>query len=360
MQLSPTSHELWARAISDLRQGLPVILTSATNALIVIAAETIGGDRLDDLRSLGSVVVAVTDRRAATLAARSYDGDLARIVVPRDVGADWIRALADPTLDLLNPMKGPFKAERDGDATLFRQALSMAKAARLLPAMVGVTIADGVQFAEQNNLTHVESAVVAALDGHQLEQAVAAHLPTYSSSDGKLHVFRSPDGLEEHCALVIGSPDRSKPVLTRLHSACLTGDLLGSLKCDCGSQLRAALNAMSAEGSGVLLYLNQEGRGIGLTNKLRAYALQDQGFDTVEANHRLGFEDDERDFRTGATILSGLGFKTVRLLTNNPRKVDMMRAQGIEVTERIPLAVGRNEVNAPYLRTKAAKSGHLL
>jgi GTP cyclohydrolase II len=135
---------------------------------------------------------------------------------------------------------------------------------------------------------------------------------------------------------------------------------MGSLKCDCGPQLRAALAQMGAEGHGVLLYMNQEGRGIGLANKMRAYSLQDQGFDTVEANHRLGFEDDERDFHLGADILKSLGFSAARLLTNNPKKVEMMQQSGIEVVERVPLKVGENRHNSRYLETKAAKSGHLL
>ncbi|MCB1350669.1 MAG: GTP cyclohydrolase II, partial [Maritimibacter sp.] len=168
------------------------------------------------------------------------------------------------------------------------------------------------------------------------------------------------DGGEEHYAVEIGRPDRAQPVLARLHSACFTGDVLGSLKCDCGPQLHAALEAMATEGAGVLLYLNQEGRGIGLANKMRAYSLQDQGFDTVQANHRLGFEDDERDFRTGAEILKTLGFHAVRLMTNNPKKVEMMRAAGLDVAERVPLKVGASEHNRDYLATKAAKSGHLL
>ena len=149
-------------------------------------------------------------------------------------------------------------------------------------------------------------------------------------------------------------------MLARLHSACFTGDVLGSLKCDCGPQLRGALAQMGNEGAGVLLYLNQEGRGIGLANKMRAYSLQDQGFDTVEANHRLGFEDDERDFRIGSEILKSMGFSQVRLMTNNPRKIAMMGNTGIVVTERVPLKVGENRFNESYLAVKAAKSGHLL
>ena len=161
-------------------------------------------------------------------------------------------------------------------------------------------------------------------------------------------------------AVEIGAPARNQPVLARLHSACFTGDVLGSLKCDCGPQLHAALNAMGQEGEGVLLYLNQEGRGIGLANKMRAYALQNQGFDTVEANHRLGFEDDERDFRIGAGILRRMGFGAVRLMTNNPRKVAMLEGHGIRVAERVPLITPRNRHNTGYLDVKAQKSGHLL
>jgi GTP cyclohydrolase II len=193
-----------------------------------------------------------------------------------------------------------------------------------------------------------------------LNPVISARVPLAVSEAGQLHVFRPEDGGEEHYAVEIGAPSRSAPVLARLHSACFTGDLLGSLKCDCGPQLHTALAQMGAEGAGVLLYLNQEGRGIGLANKMRAYALQDQGFDTVEANHRLGFQDDERDFRIGAAILKEMGFSAVRLMTNNPRKVQMMEASGIEVSERVPLKVGRTRHNAGYLAVKAAKSGHLL
>ncbi|MDO5643792.1 MAG: GTP cyclohydrolase II, partial [Paracoccus sp. (in: a-proteobacteria)] len=163
-----------------------------------------------------------------------------------------------------------------------------------------------------------------------------------------------------HYAVEIGAPSRDAAPLVRLHSACFTGDVLGSLKCDCGPQLHAALATMGGAGEGVLLYLNQEGRGIGLANKMRAYALQNQGFDTVEANHRLGFEDDERDFRIGAALLREMGFSQVRLMTNNPRKLAMLESHGISVTERVPLILPANRFNRDYLAVKAEKSGHLL
>jgi GTP cyclohydrolase II len=193
-----------------------------------------------------------------------------------------------------------------------------------------------------------------------LHEIVSARVPLAVSEAGRLRIFRPEDGGEEHYAVEIGDPPRDAPVLVRLHSACFTGDLLGSLKCDCGPQLRGALAQMGAEGAGVLLYLSQEGRGIGLANKMRAYSLQDEGFDTVEANHRLGFEDDERDFRIGAEILRRMGFAQVRLMTNNPAKVALMEGSGLSVVERVPLRAERNPHNAGYLATKAAKSGHLL
>jgi GTP cyclohydrolase II len=255
-------------------------------------------------------------------------------------------------------MKGPFTSQRDGSADIHRTALKLAKSARLLPAVLVVAAPRDAT----NNLTRLDRLEVdSALDAPvSLDPVVSARLPLSVSQAGRLHVFRPEDGDEEHYAVEIGRPDRAAPVLARLHSACFTGDLLGSLKCDCGPQLRGALAQMGSQGSGVLLYLNQEGRGIGLANKMRAYALQDQGFDTVEANHRLGFEDDERDFRLGADILKRMGFTRARLLTNNPAKIDILNRYGITVTERVPLKVGENTHNSDYLATKAAKSGHLL
>ena len=358
MSLRLSALELLSRARADLRIGVPVVLRDGDSGALVLAAETARGDRLEALRAAGRVVLALTERRAKTLKARAYDGDLARIVVPGAADMGWVRAMADPAGDLANPMKGPFVEARDGDAALHRAAILLAKSARLLPAALVAPLAgaspDGLTELALRDLDCLKTLAPA------FARVVAARLPIAVAPKTCLHIFRPDDGGDEHYAVEVGAPSRSGPVLTRLHSACFTGDILGSLKCDCGPQLNCALAQMGAEGAGVLLYLNQEGRGIGLANKMRAYALQDQGFDTVEANHRLGFEDDERDFRVGGAILKELGFSAVRLMTNNPRKVEMLTAQGIDVAERVPLKVGRTPQNTAYLDTKARKSGHLL
>ncbi|MFW2588889.1 GTP cyclohydrolase II [Sagittula sp. SSi028] len=358
--MGPDLNELLARARGDLRLGVPVVLRGATGAVLVAAAETLSSDRLREMQQMGALDMAVTDRRAETLKARPYDGDLARIVVPRDADRRWIEGVADPSEDLARPMKGPLVTRREGNAVLHRVGIALCKAARLLPAALLVPVP--ADYAASELLTELDAVAAGPLMSglHALGHVVSARVPLRAAENARLHIFRPGDGTEEHYAIEIGRPDRSKPVLARLHSACFTGDVIGSLKCDCGPQLDAALAQMGDQGEGVLLYLQQEGRGIGLANKMRAYALQDQGFDTVEANHRLGFEDDERDFRLGAQMLGNLGFKSVRLLTNNPAKIAMMSACGIEVTERVPLKVGLSEHNERYLAVKAAKSGHLL
>ncbi|WP_293573872.1 GTP cyclohydrolase II [Phaeobacter sp.] len=362
MSLMPTMVDLLARARVDLRMGLPVVLTHEGRAVLALAAEQLDSRRLAELRELGAVDLTLTARRAETLKARVYDKDIARIKIPDDADLAWVQAVADPADDLRTPMKGPLMADRGGAVDLHRLAISLVKSAHLLPAALVCALPHPAQFAQSHGLTTLPLKAVEPLiaGSSPLHPVAAARLPMDAAEAGRLHIYRPEDGGEEHYAIEIGRPDRDKPVLARLHSACFTGDVLGSLKCDCGPQLRAALAQMGAEQSGILLYLNQEGRGIGLANKMRAYSLQDQGFDTVEANHRLGFEDDERDFRLGSAILTKLGFNSVRLLTNNPNKIAMMEKTGIKVAERVPLKVGETAYNRHYLATKARKSGHML
>ncbi|MGR3511400.1 MAG: GTP cyclohydrolase II [Paracoccaceae bacterium] len=357
MSLIPTLTERIARARTDLRLGLPVVLRAGHRMALVLAADGLSDARFSALRVFGAPTLVISSWRAETLKARAYDGDLARLTVPEDAETSWVRCVADPKDDLSAPMKGPFQSLRGGDVALERVALTLAKSARLLPAVLVRDVED----MDTKEWTVLDVSTTAELLSApvQHENIVSGRVPIEVSAAGRVHVFKPNDGSEDHIVCEIGQPPRSEPVLVRLHSACFTGDVLGSLKCDCGPQLHAALEHMGAAGAGVLLYLSQEGRGIGLANKMRAYSLQDQGFDTVEANHRLGFEDDERDFRTGADLLKKLGFQRIRLMTNNPAKVAMMEAQGIEVVERVPLKVGRRAENARYLDVKAQKSGHL-
>jgi GTP cyclohydrolase II len=196
--------------------------------------------------------------------------------------------------------------------------------------------------------------------GRGLVNVAEAKLPLAEAEDTRIVAFRAQEGGLEHLALVIGTPDVTKPVLVRVHSSCYTGDLLGSLRCDCGDQLRGGIREIGTAGAGILLYLRQEGRGIGLINKLRAYKLQDQGVDTVDANTLLGFENDVRVYWPAVEMLRHLGVSAIRLMTNNPDKVAQLRAAGIDVAERVPHRFPSNGHNELYLRTKAEKSGHWL
>nr|AGI42833.1 GTP cyclohydrolase II [Pseudomonas putida] len=192
-----------------------------------------------------------------------------------------------------------------------------------------------------------------------LKYAVSTRLPTpFAIFD--IHGFRDFDTGKEHVAVTLGDIRSGEPVLCRVHSECLTGDALFSQRCDCGSQLNAALKLIAEEGRGILLYLRQEGRGIGLINKLRAYKLQDEGADTVEANERLGFGADMRNYLVGAQMLGHFGIESVRLMTNNPRKVAALARDGITIAKRVPLQSNLNPCNTHYLQTKAIKLGHML
>jgi len=268
------------------------------------------------------------------------------------------RALADPALDLQFPLKGPFAAEHIADPAGAMAAMELARLAGVLPAFLvdPAPAAEAQPFAPED--------LGSWKDNARLTIATRARLPVSACDDAEIVAFRAADDLREHVALVIGRQDGDRAPLVRLHSECLTGDILGSLKCDCGPQLDAALRAMAGEaaqgGWGVLLYLRQEGRGIGLINKLRAYRLQDQGFDTVDANNRLGLPTEARDFPVAARMLALLGVHAVRLMTNNPAKVAALEAEGVTVAERVPHSLPPNPHNERYLATKRSRTGHLL
>jgi GTP cyclohydrolase II len=305
----------------------------------------------------------LSSARAATLklanqreAADPHSPVLIRAAEPFDLPLGL--AVADPARDLGNPLKGPFKALPLEWEDAACAALELARLAGILPAFLVAP----EQAGEAQPVSPVDLA--AWSDAARLFIATRAHLPVSAAEAAEIIVFRKPDDLREHAALVIGERRAERVPLVRLHSECLTGDVFGSLKCDCGPQLDGALARTAEEarqgGWGVLLYLRQEGRGIGLVNKLRAYRLQDQGFDTVEANERLGLPNEARDFSTAAAMLRLMGVERVRLLTNNPAKVTALEAAGVTVAERVPHEHGGNAHNLRYLATKRDRSGHLL
>ncbi len=353
-----TSPRACARAVDELKRGEAVAIDGR---FAVLAVELTNDDSLAAFAAAGDETgLLITPERAAILKLGNRiagaSGDPVWITRQSWHDVAGAVAIADPVRDLDTPLKGPFTTRAPGDwAATSAAALKLAKLAALLPALFirPLTPADG-------GLLTVSAADVAAYtDAHMLRLVTRARLPIDVAADTEVVAFRAFGG-PEHLALVIGDPPRHAPVLMRIHSACLTGDVLGSLKCDCGPQLRAALAAIVKQGGGVLLYLQQEGRGIGLINKLRAYALQDQGFDTVDANLRLGFEIDERDFGLAAEMLRQLGFARVRLMTNNPGKVAGLSALGVDVVERVPHSLPANPHNAAYLSAKRDRTGHIL
>lgn len=340
-----------ARAIDALRRGWPIRIDGQNGSLHLVAVETATDP-------IGATGVLLSQSRAATLklANQRAAADIALPVLiraPVDLDASMAMAIADPTLDLRYPMKGPFAAEPLPDADAALAAIELARMAGLLPAF----LVSGTSPSTTDSVTPVD--VSAFADSDLLKIAARARLPVAANADAEIIAFRSDADATDHVALIIGKRDSTPPVV-RLHSECLTGDVLGSLKCDCGPQLHEALAQIAGAQWGILLYLRQEGRGIGLVNKLRAYALQDQGFDTVDANTRLGFAIDARDFSVAARMLQLLGVPSIKLLTNNPEKVAGIEAEGIRVAERLPLKILANPHNAHYLATKRDRTGHKL
>ncbi|WP_083984626.1 GTP cyclohydrolase II [Altererythrobacter ishigakiensis] len=351
---SPTPSRRVAQAIDALRHGWPIAFEDGP---VLLPAETAIASNAVSAKMLISAARAVTLKLANQRESAVPNAPaLIRSGDPFELAE--ARAVADPALDLKHPFKGPYRAEAFEWRSIAEAALELARLAGILPAFLvdpenaGETVPIAVGDLEEWS------------DRDQLAIATRARLPVSACDTAEIVAFRSTDDTREHVALIIGEQRGDKIPLVRLHSECLTGDILGSLKCDCGPQLDAALAAMAEVanegGWGALLYMRQEGRGIGLINKLRAYRLQDQGFDTVEANERLGLPDEARDFPTAARMLDLLGARTIRLMTNNPKKVSALEAAGITVSERVAHQLPDNPHNARYLATKRDKSGHLL
>jgi len=356
------------RALAELRRGTPVLLLGGPGAdLVALAADTAGARGLQELAVLaaGPPVLLLAPVRAAALLRRPVPPDLPALALAagRLLDPAVLRGMADPTADQLladPPEPAPLPA-------LAGAALALAKLARLLPAVLAAPACPdaAVRAAGLALLSVPAMDVLAHPDASAagLVRVAEAQLPLEDAPDARVVAFRAPDAGIEHLAILVGRPEHTsgqQAPLARVHSECFTGDLLGSLRCDCGPQLRAALRRIAAEGCGVLLYLAQEGRGIGLANKLRAYALQDHGLDTLDANRALGWNADERSFLVAAVMLAQLGIPRVRLLTNNPDKLAALAACGVEIAGREPLLVRANGVNDHYLATKARRFGHLL
>jgi GTP cyclohydrolase II len=343
------------RAIAALRTGRAVRI-EAGEPFVFVSIETATPELLRLLDPESKSPLLMSGRRAAALSlANERDAaDPAQpVLVAREPWLDRAAAitLADPAQDFARAPIGPLHSLRLKSPDAAQAALALTRAAGLLPAVWLVDAPDASI-----------SIPLDELAGDDLQPDVTllsrARLPLDDMPDTQIFAFRGSDDGQDHVALLVGAFG-GKPPLVRLHSECLTGDVFGSLKCDCGPQLKEALRLIGAAGGGVLLYLRQEGRGIGLANKLRAYALQDRGLDTVDANLRLGFSDDERDYAHASAILRALGIEEVRLLTNNPNKVAALEAEGIKVAERVAHHMPANPHNADYLAVKREKSGHL-
>jgi GTP cyclohydrolase II len=358
------------RCLAELRRGGAIGLTGRGFAAVAISAEMVEEASFANLQSASpdgteGPRLILTASRAADLGLMPPGGAgraLAICKLPAAIGAEAVRQLADPTVETHDtPALGVTLAD-DLPLKLAEAAIDLAKAARLLPAAIMIALPPGALSTWVDETFVLDCTGLAA---HQralagsLKRVGQARVPLHGAENTEIIAFRPADGGKEHLAIVIGNPDPAQPVLIRLHSECFTGDLLGSLRCDCGDQLRGAIETIAKSGSGIVLYLAQEGRGIGLINKLRAYNLQDDGADTLEANLQLGFGADERVYQPAAEMLRQLGFTAVRLLTNNPEKMSGLEQCGIRVIERVPHIFPSNQHNTQYLVTKARRFGHM-
>ncbi|MDA3921191.1 MAG: GTP cyclohydrolase II [Salinisphaera sp.] len=352
------------RSIFDLRRGLPVIVRSPEGDRLVAPIENLASELFASLPALtGRQPQLILTRHRLARLGIDVDDEQARLPLDAtDSREDVIRWACSPAANL-----SAQRIQSDTGAG-DRAAVHLMQRGLLIPAALTVAIgaeqsqALDQRVAEQEWLSVTADDIAAyGRDGARLKRVSEADVPLEHAEHSRFVIFREADGMREHVAILIGNaaqwPD---PVPVRLHSACLTGDLFGSLRCDCGPQLRASVAAIARRGGGVLLYLAQEGRGIGLANKMRAYHLQDEGLDTIDADQVLGFGEDERNYNVALDMLGQLDITHIDLLTNNPSKLDALNQSGIEVARRSGIYGRLTPQNARYLNTKASRNGHWL
>jgi len=344
------------RGLAEFRAGRPVIIEAEDEAIVALPIDGAEGDRFSAFRSLCAPALprlVITARRARALGIEA-DEPVLLTLAPTD-DAETIYALASD-----NYVDRALAATTAGPAAA--AAIELAKLAQRLPALIVSGAAQAAPIAFDPPLVRVKADALTRFR-HEvigtLTIASDALVPLEAHLAARFVVFRDAIG-GGAVAIVVGKPDFSRPVPVRMHSACLTGDVFGSRRCDCGDQLRLALTRLKTAGGGIILYLDQEGRGLGLVNKMRAYRLQDAGLDTVDANTTLGFDDDERDYAVAGRMLDMLGCKRVLLLTNNPAKLYGLTDAGIEICGRMSLNTPINADNRRYLTAKARRAGHLL
>jgi GTP cyclohydrolase II len=342
------------RGLFEFRSGRPVIMTGADERLVLLPVDGMRDAQLAAYRqscALAGIDLIITARRAQSLGLAAA-GPVALTIRDSDHAAAILALAADARVERHVESK-PARA-------IAGAAIELAKLAQRLPALLAADLHGAT--AHEPPLVTVAADMVAPFRGSAistLQVASEAQVPLNGGLATRFVVFRDAIG-GTASAVIVGQPDMSRPVPVRLHSACLTGDVFGSRRCDCGDQLRLALRRLDQEGGGIILYLRQEGRGLGLANKMRAYRLQDEGLDTIDANATLGFDDDERDYAVAVRMLEILGCKRVLLLTNNPAKLDGLAQAGIEVSGRVPLHGPINADNRRYLTAKATRAGHQL
>ena len=358
------------RGLFELRQGRALCVSDAARGAcaLVTAVECLGLDRLEQLRSLGRPLrLVVTHHRGKAMRIDTYE-DEANLSIGLGVGETPETILGLASARRVAHSDSPLRFDTRRARPAESAALALTRFGRLLPAVVSVDVDPGssvlTRWIEDGTILDVSSEAVeraVARSGIEVTSVAEAPVPLADAEHSRFIFFREGGGFPEHVAVLIGPRESwPDPVPVRLHSACLTGDLFGSLRCDCGEQLRGSLQHFKSRGGGVLVYLAQEGRGIGLGNKIRAYALQEEGLDTIDADGVLGFGPDERRYDAAVAILRHLEIARVELLTNNPHKVRAVEEGGIEVAERTPLYGGINRHNLRYVQAKVDRSGHWL